>query len=168
MLKTSFWLWCDILRSTVPHPCRRAWRLPSNRPRPLLRAAIRPECRWRSKGSTNFRYVPGQCWQWDHIAPWSPRPCRESFLSEEERIEGKQQKTVAITFSLVWIGTENAGTMTEVTRGRATARWGWARASRFYHVNSHHAGHSYALDADHYYAFDADHYHALDADGTFP
>ena len=80
---------------------------------------------------TNFRCIPDRCWQWDHIAPWSPRPCRESFLSEEERIEGKQQKTVAITFSIVWIGTEKARTLTEVTRGRATARWGWARAARF-------------------------------------
>ena len=34
-------------------------------------------------------------------------------------------------------------------------------------MNSHNAGHYYALDTDHYYAHDAGHYYALDADGTF-
>ena len=79
--------------------------------------------------------LPGRCWRWGHTAPWSLLPFLESslpilrpkFNEDNSKVQQRWSKNNN-KYNLIWRMIE---TFTEVTRGRATDSWGWARAALF-------------------------------------
>ena len=123
-----FWLWVKHLfafcKFSDPRPCRRAWKLPSIRPQLLSRAATHPG-------------------HWPVVMMQSQNQWLGSYQVDvdDEVILLLDHSSLSSNLPHLYWGQSstriiqefNNGdeTFTEVTRGRATDSWGWARAALF-------------------------------------